>query len=198
MSDLHATYLAAPTYTRDQVLAKDCPVPALPGVYGWWFDKFPANNIDTAGCYKRDGMTLLYAGISPSKPPANGKNPSRQNIRRRIRYHYNGNAYGSTLRFTLGSLLGLSLRRVGSGQRVHFHEGEWILNDWMSEHVFVSWVTHSEPWVLEDELIEKYDLPLNLMGNRHNAYHPVLSAVRSAARRGAMELPVLPNPRKRP
>ncbi|WP_386143941.1 GIY-YIG nuclease family protein [Streptomyces yanii] len=42
---------------------------------------------------------------------------STQNLRTRVRYHYRGNAAGSTLRLTLGCLLGLELRRVGSGKR---------------------------------------------------------------------------------
>ena len=41
----------------------------------------------------------------------------------RIRYHFRGNAEGSTLRLTLGCLLikplGIELRRVGSGKRRH-------------------------------------------------------------------------------
>ncbi|WP_323183900.1 MULTISPECIES: GIY-YIG nuclease family protein [unclassified Streptomyces] len=43
---------------------------------------------------------------------------SAQNLRKRVRYHYRGNAAGSTLRLTLGCLLGLELRRVGSGKRM--------------------------------------------------------------------------------
>ncbi|MBY4111112.1 hypothetical protein HQO82_19310 [Rhodococcus fascians] len=201
MDDHHTAYLGAQLYSRSQVLTKPCPVPATPGVYGWWFDQLPASDIDTTGCHKRDGLTLLYAGISPSKPPTNGKAPSRQNIRKRIRYHYKGNAYGSTLRLTLGSLLseelGIQLRVVGSG-RLHFHEGEWAINDWMDKHAFVSWVAHPEPWVLEDDLIESYDLPLNLMGNTRNPYHARLSKARSTARVRALELPVLGNAGKRP
>ncbi|WP_372489550.1 GIY-YIG nuclease family protein [Candidatus Mycolicibacterium alkanivorans] len=90
-------------------------MPKSAGVYGWWFRQVPGP-IDTAGCQRRDGLTLLYAGIGPSRPPSNGKPPSSQNIRQRIRYHYNGNAEGSTLRKTLGTLLsgdlGIELRRV--------------------------------------------------------------------------------------
>ena len=70
-----------------------------------------------------------------SLPPANGKAPSAQNIRRRIRTHYSGNAEGSTLRKTLGCLLsdqlGIELRRVGSGNRRTFVTGEKVLSEWM-------------------------------------------------------------------
>ncbi|GAA2511770.1 hypothetical protein GCM10010406_54960 [Streptomyces thermolineatus] len=38
---------------------------------------------------------------------------SPQNLRTRVRYHFRGNAAGSTPRLTLGCLLGLELRRFG-------------------------------------------------------------------------------------
>ncbi|MEV6500759.1 GIY-YIG nuclease family protein [Streptomyces prunicolor] len=60
---------------------------------------------------------MLYVGIAP-RYMAN--RTSTQNLRKRVRYHYRGNAAGSTLRLTLGSLLGLELRRVGSGKRMTF------------------------------------------------------------------------------
>jgi len=71
---------------------------------------------------------LLYKGISPKRPPANGRSPTSQALRDRIKYHYSGNAAGSTLRKTLGVLiseeLGIELRRVGSGKRITFGQGE--------------------------------------------------------------------------
>lgn len=133
LSGPHSRYLGASAFTRDEVLARPSPVPASPGVYGWWFRELPAA-IDTDNCIKKDGLTLLYAGISPSRPPTNGKPPSTQNIHMRIRTHYSGNAEGSTLRKTLGCLLsdqlGIQLRRVGSGNRRTFVAGEKALSDW--------------------------------------------------------------------
>jgi hypothetical protein len=48
--------------------------------------------------------SLQYVGIAPRhmRPRV-----SRQSLRTRIRYHFRGNAAGSTLRLTLGCLLGL-------------------------------------------------------------------------------------------
>ena len=97
-------YLAAKIHTRAEVLARPTPVPKEPGVYGWWFRELPTG-IDGSGCYSRDGMTLLYAGISPKEPPKNGRGPSKAALRSRIRTHYTGNAEGSTLRRSLGCLL---------------------------------------------------------------------------------------------
>lgn len=84
------------------------------------------------------------------------------------------------------------------GQQAALSYGEWLLDEWMAEHAFVSWVAHPAPWVLEDDLIATFDLPLNLMGNGHNAYHARLSRARSYSRARAFELPVLPNTGRRP
>ena len=63
--------------------------------------------------------------------------------------HYNGNAEGSTLRKTLGCLLAeeldLELRRVGSGSRRTFVDGEAELSLWMQEHARASWVLQDQP-----------------------------------------------------
>ncbi len=183
--------------TRAEVLASPSPVPAEGGVYGWWFRTLPAS-IDTSRCATRNGLTLLYVGISPTTPPANGKAPSRETLRTRIRTHYAGNAEASTLRKTLGCLLaddlGIELRCVGSGTRMTFLGGEQVLSTWMAEHALVSWVTHIKPWELEDELIAALDLPLNLLGNARHAFHPELSRLRSIAVRRAKAMPVVPNP----
>jgi hypothetical protein len=90
-------------FRRDEVLARPCPVPAEAGVYGWYFKGLPGVPIST--CVERDGLRLLYVGISPKAPPQGGGRPSRQSLRSRVRYHYRGNAYGSTLRLSLGCLL---------------------------------------------------------------------------------------------
>ena len=153
-------------------------------------------DIDVSQCVQRDGLTLLYTGISPKRAPVNGKPPSSQNLRQRITYHYSGNAEGSTLRKTLGVLLadelGIELRRVGSGKRRTFgRRGEMALSNWMAENALVSWVVHPQPWVLERELIRILDVPLNLQDNKHNPFHAVLTRLRAEAGRNARELPML-------
>ena len=116
--------LVKPTkvFSRSEVLPRDSPVPRSPGIYAWFFKESPPN-VPTEKCAKYNDLNLLYAGISPKKPKRMGK-PSKQNLRTRIKNHYQGNAEGSTLRFTLGCLLseelGIKLRRVGSGKRMTF------------------------------------------------------------------------------
>lgn len=131
-----------------------------------------------------DAGRLLYVGIAP-RYMAN--RTSTQNLRKRVRYHYRGNAAGSTLRLTLGCLLGLELRRAGSGKRLTFGKaGEATLSQWMAENARVCWIEHAEPWALESEL----DLPLNLDQNRHNAFHDRLKEMRAQARQQARGLSI--------
>jgi hypothetical protein len=184
----------ARVWSRGEVLQRPCPVPAGPGVYGWYFKELPYP-IDTRGCVVRGDLTLLYAGISPKAPPRDGRAGSRRTLRSRICYHYRGNAEGSTLRLTLGCLLdqrlGLQLRRVGSGTRLTFADGEQALSAWMADNAYVAWLETPAPWAAERELIAAVDLPLNLDQNRRNAFHVDLTLRRARARAAARTLPVV-------
>lgn len=185
----------ATLYTRDEVLARPCPVPAEPGVYAWYFDR-PPGGIPLDDVHSVNGWSLLYVGISPRAPRRDGTSASRQSMRSRLRYHYRGNAYGSTLRLTLGSLLakelGIGLRRVGSGTRLTFSEGEAELSEWMSVHARACWLLTGQPWTIESELIRQLVLPLNLDQNLHSPFRAALSAARANQRAIARSLPVLP------
>ncbi|MGK7245363.1 GIY-YIG nuclease family protein [Buttiauxella agrestis] len=169
------------TYSRNEVMNRPTPVPAVNGVYFWWFKETPPG-VPTEDCIIHDGYTLLYVGISPDKK---GKPNSRSNLRKRIKTHYSGNAAGSTLRRTLGVLLAAEsnfpLRRVGSGLRTTLtHSGEQWLDNWMEQNAMVHWIAHEEPWVLEESLIANIPLPLNIQGSSHT-FKPTLSAMRSKA-----------------
>lgn len=145
------------------------------------------------GCFVVDGLTLLYVGISPKQMPEG--RTSKQTMRSRIRYHYTGNAEGSTLRLTLGCLLaeklGIELRRVGSGKRMTFTlEGEKKLSAWIADNAYVAWTEHPRPWELEAQLITSLSLPLNLDQNRHHGFSAELSSIRSQARDRARQLDI--------
>lgn len=180
-------------WSRTECLTHPSPVPAVPGVYAWYFRELPPH-APADGCYRLDGLTLLYIDISPRRPPKNGAHVSRQNLRKRIRNHYRGNAKGSTLRWTLGCLLseqlGICLRRVGSGSRLTFASGEQRLSEWMETNAYVCWAPHADPRDEERRLLGSVVLPLNIEGNNH-AFCRVLSEIRSGARAHAASLPVL-------
>lgn len=180
--------------SRMDVLSKPCPVPDRPGVYAWYFKEVPPS-VPLGDCVNWKGLWLLYVGISPKKPPKQCRSSS-QNLRKRVWYHYRGNAEGSTLRLTLGCLLadrlGIQLRRVGSGKRMTFSKvGEAKLSEWMGQNAFVTWLEHEKPWEHEDELIATGSFPLNLQGNRTHSFWPKLSEIRAKAKAHARFMPVL-------
>ena len=106
-----------------------------------------------------------------------------------------GNAEGSTLRLTLGCLLsdelGLKLRRVGSGNRLTFYDGEKRLSEWLAENASVVKEATPEPCLLEHALISAVPLPLNLDQNASHAFCSTLTVIRRAARDAARVLPVV-------
>ena len=164
------------------MLSDACPVPAVSGLYAWYFRRI-TNEVPLAGCIAFDGMHLLYIGISPDQ---GAKPNSKQNLRKRITTHYRGNAEGSTLRRTLGVLLtdttGFPLRRVGSGRRMTFtHLGEQALDSWMAENAFVTWLEHPNPWEVEHGFLRSISCPLNIMGNSHHPFSTRLKELRRAA-----------------
>ena len=186
-------------YSRREILSTTSLPPSTPGVYAWFFKDIPGNAV-VDGCVTKGPLTLLYVGISPDKI---GKPNSRQNLRRRITTHFQGNAEGSTLRRSLGVLLagesGYPLRRVGSGKRMTLtHSGEQWLDDWMTENAFVCWLEHQAPWEFEDELLGSLSLPLNIKGNRDHPFARVLTEARIQAIKDAREWPIaIENNRRR-
>ncbi|WP_447603852.1 GIY-YIG nuclease family protein [Nitrospira sp. Nam80] len=166
---------------------RDLP-PSASGVYAWFF-KNPPSSVPIDRCIHREGRALLYVGISPES-----KN-SGQNLRQRIRYHFSGNAEGSTLRRTLGCLLeeelGTILRRVGSGKRMTFGPNESKLAKWMTVNAAVSWIEAECPWEIEDYLLTKLTLPLNIEANSHGTFYEALRTIRKQCCERARLLPVL-------
>ena len=116
------------------------------------------------------------------------------------------NAFGSTLRKTLGVLLedelGFRLQRIESkknpGKTKGLREtltnkGEQALDSWMAENAFVTWHVDPTPWVTELLLLRKFQLPLNIENNAH-PFAAHLSLIREkAVQRARMEPPVQDN-----
>lgn len=177
---------SSPLYRWSELVSNKSLPPPLPGVYAWFF-RDPPGIVPISDCLTREGTFLLYVGISP------GRTTSTQNLRKRIRYHFTGNAEGSTLRLTLGCLLerelGTVLMRVGSGRRKTFGPREPDLTQWIAAHARVAWITTEHPEKLETELIGSLHLPLNLDQNASHDFYPILAEARRAARERALLLP---------
>lgn len=188
--------LLAPTklYSRSEVLDRPSPVPASAGIYGWYFDA-PLGDVPVSTAHLWQGHRLLYVGIAPKRPALSGKRSTRT-LRDRVLEHYNLNAAGSTLRLTLGCLMGLELRRIaskkhpGTAKRMTFgRQGEVHLNVWMAAHARVVWHACADAWTIEHELMKQLVLPLNLDANGHSPYHAQLTAMRANAKLRAHAIP---------
>lgn len=184
-------------HSRAEVLTRPSPVPRAVGIYGWYFDLAPGS-VPTAGAHVWRDQLLLYVGIAPRRPPLDATTPSRRTLAKRIREHYALNAEGSTLRLTLGCLIGLELRRIesrkrpGTAKRMTFgRDGEQHLNEWMAEHARVVWHPCDAAWEIERALFRALTLPLNLDANAHSPFHIELTALRAAAKARARALPPL-------
>ena len=167
---------------RNEVLARPSPVPRAAGLYGWYFRDLPSREIATAECVTFEDLTLLYAGIAPRRPSAAGRR-SRQTLRGRLRTHYAGNASSSTLRQSIGCLLGLRLHETGRTRRWTFGEDETRLDEWMQENALVCWQLDAEPWLTESALFEEVALPLNIDQNVRNPFRDRLKEIRAACRK---------------
>ena len=180
-------------YSREDILTSTNSVPAQNGIYAWYFKSTPNIDIfkkyyqietDTKTLFLKDSFKfknyqLLYIGISPKDKK------SKNNIRNRIRGHMNGNAYGSTLRLSLGCLLSselnITLNKYGSS--IHFGEGEAKLSEWINQNAFVAFQICEEPWDVEDEAIKTLLLPLNIRDNYNSVFRKPLEEIRKNAKK---------------
>ena len=187
--DPHVSFanLLAPDklWSRSEILANPSSIPRKPGVYAWYFLEIPPN-VPINNCHRLNQFTLLYVGIAPRRT----NKPTKQNLAARIRYHLSGNAFGSTLRLSLGCLLSqrlnINLLKTGSSERLTFGKDENTLSEWMGVNAYVTWLVWDEPWIIEEQLIKMLNLPLNLRGNESHPFHPILAKIRFQCKQRAL------------
>lgn len=137
-------------------------------MYGWHFTTAPRADLDA--------NTLLYVGVSP------GRATSRETLRSRIKYHFSGDAEGSTVRMTVGLLLGLPLRlRERTETKTFGPDGEAELSRWLSARGRLCWHLHDEPWTIRPAVVAGAGAPLNVQHNQEHPFHPVVTELRAAA-----------------
>jgi hypothetical protein len=170
------------------------------GIYAWWFGAMP-KGVPITHTKQIDGMNLLYIGIGPVSEK------SKASLVKRLRNHVKADASRSTLRTSLGCLLAETLnlqlevtrinRRNGTSSVKH-HYGfdlkvlstelnEERLSTWMENHARVCWIYHDRPWEMENSLIQKLNLPLNIEHNDHHPFAKTLSSLRSKHFQNARE-----------
>ena len=188
LSQRTETELLRPHKLHDaSILEPSSCLPNLGGVYAWYFAKAPPR-VPTNRCKRVKGHVLLYVGIVPQERRKATAKPSTRTLRDRLRNHFHGDAYGSTLRLTLGCLLSGTLRirlhRVGERRYTFGKSGEQALSRWMARNAKVVWSVTDKPWEAEKTLLACLSLPLNIQHNEHS-FVPCLRAIRRQARERA-------------
>jgi hypothetical protein len=151
-------------------------IPAEPGLYAWWSVPGALPGI-TGPLHPEGEHELLYVGIARSGPS------SRATLRSRVVGNHVGGTTGqSTLRRSLASLLyeQQDWRSRFTDRPLLLAEDEARLNDWMQEHLRLSWTVHQQPWTVEAQHIAELTPPLNQSAN---SSHPLYRHVRAARRR---------------
>ena len=91
----------------------------------------------------------------------------------------------------------MRLRRNKRGDFRFTSRGEDKLDEWMAKYARVCWVKHPKPWELEEYLIPKLFLPLNLAGNSNHPFYQTLSGIRRRSKARARRLPWIRGSRDR-
>lgn len=158
------------------ILAKRDTVPAVAGIYGWWFDMpLPGKSLDAT--LQHGSHHLLYVGIALRKPSA-ACVASQSNLRKRITRNHLGNRIGSSimrrsLAHLLKAQLGLTIERVGK-KDVMPKEQERFLTKWMEAYAALTYIAHPSAWKVEENLIGRREpaLPQYVRGsNAPTAYN---------------------------
>jgi hypothetical protein len=130
----------------------------------------------------KNNQRLIYIGI------AGARNPRTASLRRRDCHdHFYGNNAGiSTLRKSLGTLFGYTLvprSNNPSDKKTKFSlSDEILLTKWMSESLLMYYKECNNPNEYEDILIEYFNPPLNIRGNKcliNKAFREWLEKARS-------------------
>ena len=102
-----------------------------------------------------NGFEVVYTGIA-------GKSLRRRDYQQ----HFTGNAGSSTLRKSIGSLMGLTKiprdKDPSNGKSKFTEGGEEKLSNWMAENLFLYYKENPKPIQFEEGLINEYCPPLNL------------------------------------
>ncbi|MCW2682510.1 MAG: hypothetical protein JWP33_423 [Blastococcus sp.] len=154
-------------------------VPALPGLYARWSLPGITGPRDPDGEHE-----LMYVGIARSGPS------SRATLRSRVvGNHMRGTTGQSTLRRSLAALL-----QEREGWRSRFTDrplllpaDELRLDDWMQQHLALTWTVHDQPWTVEAQVIAELTPPLNQSANSWHPLYPLLRDARNRWRKAAQE-----------
>jgi hypothetical protein len=182
-------------YSAQEVFGRSSPVPQSAGIYAFYFDEVPLRVGPNEEPHVRHDSQLLYIGIAPQKPkkPSVGRTVKRlpSTLPDRFRTHFTGIAEFSTLRLSLGCVLGIEL---GYERGCLTFKDEQKLGAWMANHARMAWAAVDKPWLVEEKfLLSMVHPPLNIKGNNH-PFRAELQRLRKAAKDAAMQAKTVADP----
>lgn len=146
----------------------------VPGLYSWWIDDEGADDL-SRGLALRLAPGLIYAGLAGATHWPSGKRSTNTLWLRIQSMHLGRKARFSTFRLSLGSVLA---SKIGSDQI-----DEAGLSAWMHAHLRVVTAPYLDADVLgvvEAQVLQALDPPLNLNGMRDSVVRRRLSQLRKA------------------
>jgi hypothetical protein len=148
-------------------------LPKESGVYFWYVNQKGAHQlgIDINQCNKKNEHYLVYIGLAKS-------------IHQRLTWHAFDkhtpstikSGFLSTLRQTLSALL------VGN-----MNDSESTINDFMEHNMVVEFELRKDYIEYEIELINRFNLPLNLKNNKSNPFYKILKEKRKLSKLNSLK-----------
>ncbi|MDM7990725.1 GIY-YIG nuclease family protein [Arthrobacter sp. zg-Y877] len=162
--------LAAPLVPSSGVFTKVLP-PRAHGIYAWWMNQGAVPGLSGLTHPVDPSLELLYIGIASR---------TSSSLYARLSTHLTKTSRRSTLRLSLASVLA-----ARQGWTASFVSGRPALNpgfendltQFIHNSLSLSWIQHSAPRDVEEQMIQRLQPPLNLDGN---SAHPAYTYVKTA------------------
>ena len=170
-----------PSLSPEDLVKKNILLPDKPGIYAWYARKLPPV-LSPFASLEVEGWHLLYVGIAV-----------HQSLQSRVVGKHLGKTGGSTLRFSIASLLYTEgkLKDEAFVTNRLAAEGEQQITQWMKDNMALHCLVYDKPHLIEQYLIRKCGnyLFFNLQSNAANPFYRKLKGMRSSLK-NRIALPV--------
>ena len=162
--------------SRADLLTRPSPVPRVQGIYAWYLSNIPGG-FDLGVQHVHQDHKLVYVGVAPGRPNAEGE------LHQRLRIHCRGKLRRSTFRRTVAAMLTLGPSPPSEyAAMLDSPAPAGALNDmvsqWMERHARVCWLEVADPWQVEPGVISALTPPLNIKDNPNNPFRSELMRLR--------------------
>jgi len=142
--------------------------PNKSGVYFWYISKQGATRlgIEVKDCLNKDDKYLVYIGLA-------------KNLNQRLDWHYNDKHSPSSIKSGFVSTLRQTLSALLVGEMV---TAKPIVDKFLREEMEVEYEVCDNYFERELEIINSFNLPLNLKNNKHHPFYKFLKEARKQSK----------------